>query len=1019
MNYSGKPTATTSGAGTKLTVSGYTHIGNIAADMDYTLNTLSGATFENSRNDMDEGYNIGVILGRMSESRRGTWNISGDGSKGTTYLFYLSRYSNLNVTDGGRIEIDRTPPNLLRPKDQKAGAPHEPPSYGGDDQLGAVYFNRATITSRSAAHAADWFTGITNYTVGAGGLAVEARSVLTAFAGHSVYADAEARTAEAEIVVTNVTGGSGSPAFAMGAGELPVRIRGSTRLQMTVNGRYNGSQSTGRIINETNSCRIIVSGDNSLQNMTFNESGHITRFRHQGIEADKQRWATYRAASCLANGSLRLGGTIGWNQLGYGAAWLKEKVPVNKSFTVEWTWYGIDLGNGVFGTAAVFHNDPRGYLTPGTNGHLCCYQNIAHSCAVAYDYKNSCHRFGTNGTWTQDDDLGTWTVDGQSQQARASGGSDDPLRMTLTYDADSHQLTFSSFYPNRGYRKTTTYTVDLAATVGADDAYFGFTGGSARQIDGSDMDRKGYHMIDDVRLSHEQGRGYQKVGGNAEITAGATWYTHPLSDLVNLGVTMNSLTYDNGATLDIYNATQTGLTSTEALAVNLGFDRISGTGTLTKTGFAKLALSESGAATNASVAVAAGGLILRKEDLEEPTLKAADGGWCFNGPSVHWVGDAKLQIGPLVRGTTNSNAKARELSQGATTRRRYRIDGAWTASFRIRSEVSAGNAGQGFSFVLHNDARGCEARGTDLCGSLGVQNGVALRIWNYFGNKAFAFFGIADSGNVPTRTDPPNDHEMTTAGIDLKDSGDEADYTLEHDPDNKQLNLTVKQGANTYAHTFAFDVLAQVKDTKRAFISFCARGNDDGNAKFIISNFSFKYPEGQGDENANVPYFGTLASGGTNLDFPIRLDTSISNANFRVAANPIVVKNGGKVLVSAAKAPAVADLDRIVCEGASEILLSDGCVAKVSSVTTGPTGLTVNGGVLSIVSATAFPETADIYLLNGAKLKPDFNGRIKLGRVFVNSAKVPSGVYDAASWIAEGGTGTLVIGHRGLAILIR
>ena len=1020
-SYKGRPVVTTTGAGTKLTVTGYSHIGNLAANTEYTLNTLDGSTFDNNRNNMDGGYVIGVVLGKLNVDRRGIWNIRGEGSVGQTYQLYVSRCSELNVTEGGSLYSDRTAPHMLRgTKDKDKLDKVDPFSFSGDEQLGDVHFDKAYLSSRSIASLVDWFTGITNYTVGAGGLTIGAKATFSSLAGHSVYATEAARTAKSEIVVTNAPNDAAARYLAIGAGEVPIRVKGAIRPQILVDGRYNGSRSTGRIIQEnaSNAIRLMVGGDNALQNMVFDASGTTTRFRHVGIESDRPRWATVASASVLSSSMIRIGGiTSDASSPGWGAAWLRQKVPVDRSFTIEWTWYSVS--SNPFGVAAVFQNATDGCHTLPGSGHLCGYDtHITSSCAVAYDYRNSCHRFGTNGTWTQSDDLGTWTQDGQQQPARATAGADDPTRMTITYDAEAKTLTYSSYYPNKAHRKTSTFSVDLAATVGANEAYFGFTGGSVcKNVGGGTENLESYHAIGDVRLSHEQGRSYQRVGGKAEVAAGRTWTVHPLCDLVNRGFVMNELSYGDGAQLSVLHATQTGLTSADAQKCSIGFDRISGTGTLYKDNKAKLALSEPGAATNASVVVNAGGLVLRREDAERPSFKAADGGWCFNGPSVYWAGDRSLQIGPLTYGNSDGGLKAKELTVGASTRRRYRVDGAWKAKFHVYADSASGNNGQGYSFIIHNDPHGCEARATDLAGGRNVQNAAELRRWTYFDGKGdFAHVCVGTSGVVPGRSGETE--SVLMSGIDLRAaSGAEEDVLLEHLPLEKQLKLTVTQGANVYTHTFDFDVLSAINDEKYGYLSFSVRGGDSTNTRFVFSDFEFDPGQDVSVEKADVPFFGTLAAGSGTSELPVELETDVTNVNFRVAATPLALKANDTVAVTASRAPAVADLDRVVCAGAATVRISDGCAAKVAQVT--PSGdFTVDGGVLVLSAANVFPEDARIRLVNGAKLKLDYAGAQRLRAVYVNGRRVASGAYSSADWIAEGGAGTLALG-KGLILLVK
>ena len=965
----------TTGAGSKLQVTGYFRSETIPGTN--TLETLDGSYFEHTAATMDYSQRIGLEIGYSHPDRSGglrtrRWDWTIDGGTGRACAAYLHRGSSITVKNGGALQLDRS---MLWFNNNT-----------NDWLRGALHFDGGTIGGWHSG-VSELFTGLPEYTVGAGGMTVNASTSLTALDGHAKYADAAARTAGAEIAVT---GGSYA---ALGAGQLPIRVADNTSLIMGVNGRHGGSSSTGRV----HSARaIIVSGENALQNMVFDGSGKTTRFRHQGIEADRKRWRTTGHAGFMPDGSLRIG-TREWINSN-GAAYLHEKVPVNRSFTISWTTYGNNGGRSKapYGAAAVLQNASALACGAKTTAADCCYSGIGASVAVAYDSVGTRMRFGKNGTWTAD----------SSVAAGAEGWAADPIRCSIAYDFDAKKLVFSIYQPSQNSGYSVTNEVDIASTVGGDSAWFGFTGGT------SQSQYSGYHVIGDVRIDSEQGRGYQKVGGMAEIAAGGTWSQELLADPLNLGFVMNELAYGDGAKISSSASTVAGLPSSYHPDVNLGFDRIAGTGTLVKSGAAGLALSAPGAAQSAAVDVQSGKIILRKENIEPPTLKTADGGWCFTGPEIYWTGDGELQFGPLANGGGTSALADPERVMNANTRHRYRVDGAWKCRFHVCATSAKGMVAQGFSFYLHNDPHGCEMRSEGHCGGRGFANGYGLRFWT-----DSKFVDLRPGTSTSASAEAPYGVSFDP-DIVLNASGSEADIEIEHDPAADTLKLTMTQGVNTFAHTWEnVGLKAKIGNENRAYISFGANGHYERPTIFRFSNFAFEsVGDAPAEEDALTPYFGTLTATGATVK--VVLDSTVSNANYRLAQT-FNTDAGRSIDVSAIKAPGVLDLGDVDLGGETDVYLHDGAKVKLSAAN-GAESIMVDGGTLVLSSSAALGVDCRLSLMNGAKIRLDYEGTMRLsGRVTVNGAKVKTGTYSDgnADWI-EGGTGSVTCG-KGMIISFR
>lgn len=955
------------GCGALLKVTGYCSIGKDRYGTN-VLNTLDGAQFQHTAKTKDYSQRIGLEIGGTESDRGGgvrtkrtVWNI--DGGTGSVYAAYLNRGSEINIKNGGKLNLDRS---ILWFGNQ-----------ANDWQRGTLNFDGGTIGTWYS-RVAEWFTGITNYTVGSKGMAVVSATDYSALGGHSSYVDAAARIAGAEISV------EGSGTVALGAGEVPIRLKDG-KLIMGVNGRHMGASATGRI-NVDNSAALVVSGENTLQNMVFEGGGRTTRFRHQGIEADCKRWRTSGHAGFLADGSIRIG-TREWID-STGTAYLDDKVPVDRSFSISWTYFGSKSGkvSGVpYGVTAVLQNDKA--LACGTSAAECCYDGISSSVAVSFDAQRKALKFGRNGTWSADTSL---------LQASA-GWATDPIRCSIAYDADVGKMVFSVYSPSLQRIDAITNNVNLVESVGGSDAWFGFLGGT------SSSEYSGFHVIGDVRISTEKGAGYQKVGGKVEIAEGETWRQELLADQDNLGFVMNELSYGDGARLLSGASGVVGLPSSLNGSVNIGFDKISGEGELVKDGGAGLALSAPGVARSASVDLREGSIILRKENMEMPTMKASDGGWCFTGPEIYWVADRTLQFGPLANGRGISAEADRERVMNANTRRRYRMDGAWRISFRAYVTSVKGENSSGFSFLLHNDPAGCEKRATGWCGGGAFANAACFRFWT---NNKFVYFGNGDSANNSVNGDTAISFDDL---IVLNEKDSEVEIVIEHNPSAMTMKVTMTQGEKTFSHTWEnVDIEDMIGGNERAFLSFGANGHYANPTVFRISDFEFAHMgTAPAEEDSQMSYLGTLTATGSTVR--VVLDSTVENANYRLADN-FKTADGVRFEVRATKAQGVLDLGECEMPGAVNIYPRNGCMVK-SSKLKGTKEVTVDGGTLIVASGDMLSSDCVIKLYNGGKLRLDNGSALRVKKLIVDGVRIPTGVYadENCEWI-DGGNGEISTG---------
>ena len=976
--YTNNTQITVSGAGSVFTVSGFHTASSLLGTQ--TLNVTDGGTFAHTRGNMDYNTSIGFLLGGWeagtysgSEWKRLIVNVDGGTLKAATA--YLYRYSEINVTNGGKLLVGRPVMNFNH--------------LGVDAQRGALHFDNGTM-GNYANGVCNWFCGITNYTVGAGGMTVESSSAtLVALSGHASYANAAAKAAGAEIGVSNHGG-----YVALGAGEVPIRADDLNAIHMTVNGRHLGSRSTGRIRPADGKNLVItVAGDNALQEMVFQPSGR-TRFRHQGIEADIKRWATVGAAMPMANGTLALGHRSDPDRR--GAVWLRDKLSLAQSFKVSWTYHCVSTGNFPYGLSVVLQNSGLTACGEEGSGNTCCYKGITNSVGMAYDVTAKSLRYGTDGIWQDstafDEMSGSW--------------ADDPIRLSLSYDAEAKTLTLAALQPTTSKTLTKTVAVDLAETLGA-GAYFGFAGGTAAS--GSCV---GYHCVDDVRIDAEAGRGYQKIGGHLELAADQTFAPEILADKKNLGVVLKELTYGANARVNVTPSSAVGLPGEFYKSANLGFDAVHGTGTLVKGGAGALALSAPGAASDASVDVQAGGVVLRHEDLEEPPFSAADGDWCFTGPEIYWRGPRTLQFGPLGNGSRGYSKNVHMMN--ANTRRRYRVDGDWKATFSAYAEATYGTVpNQGFSFLIHNAAAGSEARATNLCGGWGgsiSDKAAAIRFWT---SSKFLSYTASSAWNASATAEGSHAFEN---GVSFQNGSDPIRIEVEHNAAENRLDIKMTQGAKTFTCCWEnANLKAKIGNESLAYLSFGAMGQADNPMFFRISDFRFQYLDAD-PAVEQQPYFGTLSTSVAN-GLEVTLDAARANLSYRLA-NALSLGAGSGIKVKAKRAAGTLDLGTVTCAGAASVALADGCTASIAAAT-GTDDFTVSGDTLTITSPTAFTEETTLRLNDGAKLNLAFAGTLKVRRIYVDGVHQRSGNYTAgdADWIA-GGTGHIETG-KGFALIVR
>jgi VCBS repeat-containing protein len=153
-----------------------------------------------------------------------------------------------------------------------------------------------------------------------------------------------------------------------------------------------------------------------------------------------------------------------------GALWSDSKISLNTSFTISADlFFGTKDFDGADGFSFIIQNESKSAI--GAVGGGLGYQGIAHSIAIEFDTHD-------NGSGFNDipDDHAAFDINGSMSGLGAPidlGNIEDGQYhpVTISWNAATHLITLSYNGIVVG-----TQTIDIAATVGSDEAYIGFAG---------------------------------------------------------------------------------------------------------------------------------------------------------------------------------------------------------------------------------------------------------------------------------------------------------------------------------------------------------------------------------------------------------------------------------------------------------------------------------------------------------------------------------------------------------------
>ena len=153
-------------------------------------------------------------------------------------------------------------------------------------------------------------------------------------------------------------------------------------------------------------------------------------------------------------------------------AWYTTPVNVQK-FTTDFSI--AESTSTADGFTFVLQNSPSGVWAIGGNGYGLGYSGISNSVAVKFDlYSNSGEGADSTGFYVNGATPTIPAIDMTSSGVNLHAGH--VLHAHLTYDGTTLTLTLTDTTTNAVF--TTSQTINIPATVGANTAYVGFTGGT-------------------------------------------------------------------------------------------------------------------------------------------------------------------------------------------------------------------------------------------------------------------------------------------------------------------------------------------------------------------------------------------------------------------------------------------------------------------------------------------------------------------------------------------------------------
>ncbi len=567
---------------------------------------------------------------------------------------------------------------------------------------------------------------------------------------------------------------------------------------------------------------------------------------------------------------------------------------------------------------------------------------------------------GTNSTMVRMYLNGVETL-GSTNIAPVSLYANPLATMTVAYDASAKTVTVITEQTAGAY--TNIFTgVDMGATVGSTSAYLGF--------------------------------GAFTGGLNAENIVSDFTFTSPA-----VSSSANALGY-------------------------VGFDKLSGAGTLVKRGSAALGLMGDidKPTSNVTVRLEQGGLVLRKNNLEPLLVTGARSDWVFT-PEGKWGDDSTLQF--CTMGVLNSTGSA-------TSARRIRIKEPWTLSYSFLFGAKSIPPADAYSLFFHNDPRGPGAVGgptldAGYAGASAVVNSLGLRWYFYPGHTGAASNKVAIGRGGVWNVGSYQSYlpVVLVNGI--------TDVVITYDPAAATLTAALKQGAYGATNVFTGVNIPTDVGSDYAYVAF-GGGCGGSQGEMRVRDFAMTYAAPLADTVASQSYLA-------NLDLPaastntVTLDSTVLAGSYALTA--VQVGDGATLGVDAKAQPGTLAVASVAQSGDATYSVASACTLALGGVSGGGTVTKTGAGALALTGATAayagdtvlaagtlslgaprLPRGTDLHVTTGATLSLAFDGKQYIHALFIDGVAQPGGIYTAvnAPWIT--GSGQLVVTYPPVGSLI-
>ncbi len=452
------------------------------------------------------------------------------------------------------------------------------------------------------------------------------------------------------------------------------------------------------------------------------------------------------------------------------------------------------------------------------------------------------------------------------------------------------------------------------------------------------------------------------------------------------------------------------------------FEQLSGSGTLIKRGAAALGLlgDLDRPTSNVVLRLEEGGLVLRKDSVESPSLAGARSDWVFS-PQGRWS-EGCLQVCP---------AQANSRGVGVSNRR-INVKEPWSINFRFQFGTRTTKPAEAFAFFLHNDPRGPAAALGGLTsaagyaagdGAAGIANSIGLR-WFFYPDYAHTESIMLGRNGAWVGAYQKHTPIAFTNGA--------TDIVLSYNPTAATLTSVMTQGALVVTNTFTGINVPSDVGSDYAYVGF---GGATGGAyaDMRVSDFRLTYNAGV-DGVAQQSYLANLLLPDA-AENTVTLDSSVLDGTYRIAA--ATVGDGAALGVDATQQPGTLVLGAVTQAGDATYPVAAGCTLALTGVTGGGALTKTGGGTLALGGAVAtydgdtvlaagtlaldaarLPSGTDLHVTSGATLNLAFTGKQYVHSLTVDGVLQRGGQYKAANtaWIT--GDGVLVVTFPPVGTLI-